>query len=105
MAQTQGHKPIPRITDERHAGVADQRNLRALLHRDDKFGRPRQLVVFMVADERLPNVVVAEKLLRVPRVFAGNLVDFFQDAERTQGNVLKVADGRGNEVKAYLTAA
>ena len=80
VAQTQRHKPIPRITDERDAGVADQRNLRALLHRDDKFGRSRQLVVFMITDERLSNVVVAEKLLRVPRVFAGNLVDFFQDA-------------------------
>jgi len=59
----------------------------------------------MITDERLLNVVVAEKLLRVPGVFAGNLVDFFQDAERAQGNVLKVADGRGNEVKSYLTAA
>src|ERR1700739_3732151 len=59
----------------------------------------------MITDERLPNVVVAEKLLRVPRVFAGNLVDFFQDAERAQSNVLKVADGRGNEVKTGLTAA
>src|ERR1700752_3896404 len=36
----------------------------------------------------------------MPRVFAGDEVDFFQDAQRAQRNVFEVADGRADDVKA-----
>jgi hypothetical protein len=39
---------------------------------------------------------VIQKFLGVPGVFAGNLIGFFQDAQRAQGNVFEVADGRGH---------
>ncbi len=90
----------PGIGNQRHAGVADERDFRALLERDEQFGRARHFVVLVVADERLANFVVTEELLRVARVFAGDLVDFFEDAEGAEGDVFEIADGRADEVQA-----
>jgi len=47
----------------------------------------------VVADERLANLVMVEEFLRVARVFAGDLVDFFEDAQGAEGDVLKIANG------------
>ena len=59
-----------------------------------------EFVVLVVADERFANFVVVEKLLGVARVFAGDLVDFLEDAQGPQGDVFEIADGRANEVQA-----
>ena len=48
------------IRDERHARVADERDFRALFERDEEFGSPGQLVVLVVANERLANFIVAK---------------------------------------------
>ena len=38
--------------------------------------------------------------MRVARVFAGDLVGFLEDAKGAQGDVLKIADRRANEIEA-----
>jgi hypothetical protein len=67
-----------------------------LLEGDEEFGGARHFVVLVVADERLANFVVVEEFLRVARVFAGDLVDFFEDAQGAEGDVLEIANGGGD---------
>jgi hypothetical protein len=69
-----------------------------LFERDEQFRSAGELIVLVVADERLANFVVTQKLLRVARVFARDLVDFFQNADRTKGDVFEIADGRADQV-------
>ena len=99
MPQAQRHQPVTGIGYQRHSGIADQRDLRALLHGHDQFRRARQLIVFMIADQRLMNVVVGEQLLRVARVFAGDLICFFENAQGAQGDVLEVTNRRPHKVQ------
>src|SRR5260370_13861671 len=68
--------------------------------RHGQFRRARQLIMFVIADQRLVNVIVSEQLQRVARVFACNLVDFFKDAQRPERDVLQIADWRANKGKA-----
>src|SRR6266849_3793661 len=90
---------MARIRNQRHPRVAYQRDFRALLQRDDQLRRARDFIVLVVADERLVNVIVSQELLRVARIFAGDLIRFFQYAQRAQGDVLEVADGRSDKVQ------
>jgi hypothetical protein len=98
MAQAKCDEAMARIGNQRHAGVTDERDFRALLERYEQLGSARHFIVFVVADERLTNFVVTEQLLCVACVFAGDLIDFFQDAQGAEGNVLQIAYGRANEV-------
>ena len=100
VPQAECNEAVAGIGNEWHPRVADQRDFRALLHGDDQFWGARHLIVFMVADQRLVNVVVSEQLLRVARVFAGDLIDFSEDAQGSQSDVFEIADGRADEVKA-----
>lgn len=56
--------------------------------------------MLVVADEGLANFVVVEEFLGVTRVFAGDLVDFFEDAEGAEGDVFEIANGGADEVQA-----
>ena len=100
VPQAKRNKAVAGIGNERHAGVAHESDFRASFQRHDEFRRARQLIVFVVADQRLVNVVVSQQLLCVARVFAGDLSDFFQDAQRTKRDVFQIADRRSDEVKA-----
>ena len=100
MAQAKRDEAMAWIGNERHAGVADERDLRALFERDEKFGRAGQFVVLVVADERFPNFVVVEQLLCVARVFAGDLVDFFEDSQGAQSDVFEIANRGADKVQA-----
>src|SRR6266852_3304957 len=91
---------MSRIGDQRHSRVAYQRDFRALLQRHYQFRRAGQLIVFVVADERPMNVVVREELQGMPRVLAGDLIDFLQDAQRPQRDVLQIADRRADKIEA-----
>ena len=42
---------------------------------------------------------MAKQVARCARIFSKDAVHFFQDADGTQGNVLQVADRRGNEIQ------
>ena len=56
------------------------------------------LVVFVVADGRPLDAVVIEELARLPRVFAGNQVGLFKNADGAVGHVFQIADGSGHDV-------
>ncbi len=96
MPEAKRNEPVARVGNERHSRVAHQCDLRALLHRQDQLRRASQFIVFVVADQRLMDIVMSEKLLSVPRVFACDFVGFLEDAQGTEGDVLEIADGRRN---------
>jgi hypothetical protein len=56
--------------------------------------------VLVIADEGLANFVVVEEFLSVACVFAGNLIDFLEDADGAEGDVFEIADGGADEVQA-----
>src|SRR5260370_23388724 len=100
MAQAECNQPVTRIRNERHSRVAYQRDFRALLHRQNQLRRASQFIVLVVTDQLPLAIVVSEKLLRVPRVFARDLVGFLEDAQRAKGDILEIADGRSNKINA-----
>jgi len=55
--------------------------------------------VGVVADERRLDPEVAQELPRVTGVFRGDEVRLFQHPQGPKGNVLQVADGRGDDVE------
>src|SRR6266487_633003 len=91
---------MPRIGDQRHTGVAHERDFRALLQGHDQLRGARQLVVLVIADERLVDVVVSKQFLRVPGILAGDLIGFLEDAQRAKRDVLEIADGRPDQIEA-----
>ena len=100
MPQSERDEAVAGVGHERHSRVAHQRDLRALLERNYQLRRAGQLIVFVIADERLVNVVVGKELERMARIFAGDFIDFLQDAQRPQGDVFEIADGRADKIKA-----
>jgi putative FmdB family regulatory protein len=100
VAETERDEAVAGIGDERHSGVADESDFRALFEGEDEFGGASQFVVFMVADERLVNIVVGKELLGVAGVLASDLVDFLEDAEGSEGDVFEIADGGADEIEA-----
>jgi len=54
--------------------------------------------VLVIADERLVNLEMIQQLQRVARVFAGNLIDFLEDAQGPQGDVFQIANRRGDKI-------
>ena len=100
VLQAKRNEAMARIRNQRHARVAHESDFRASFQRHDEFRRARQLIVLVVADQRLVNVVVSQQLLCVARVFAGYLIDFFQDAQGAKRDVLQIADGRSDKVEA-----
>jgi hypothetical protein len=56
--------------------------------------------VLVVADRRLLDFVMVEQLLRLSRVLACDQINLLKHADGAHGDVLKVADGRSNEVQA-----
>jgi putative FmdB family regulatory protein len=100
VAQAERDQAVAGIGDQRHSGVADESDFRALLQGQHEFGCAGQLVVFVVADERLVNVVVREELLGVAGILAGDLVHFLEHADGAQRDVLEIADGRPDKIEA-----
>ena len=88
------------IGDAGRARVADDGDARAGLQRGGQLDRAARLVVHVVADGGRADVEVVEQLLGLARVLAGNFVDRAQHAQRAQGDVFQVADGRGDEIEA-----
>jgi len=98
MANGQRDQTEAGIGNQRHAGIADERNARALFHGVDKLRSSGNFIVLVIADERLVNFEVIQKFQRVARVFAGNLIDFLEDAQGPQGDVFQIADRRGDKI-------
>ncbi len=88
------------VGDAGRAGVRDDGDARAGLERGGELHGAASLVVHVVADGGGADVEVIEELLGLARVLARDFVDRTQDAEGAQGDVLEVADGRGDEIEA-----
>ena len=67
---------------------------------EDEFGSAGEFVVLVIADQGLVNLEMREKFLRVARVFAGDLVDFLEDAKSAKSDVFEVADRSADEIEA-----
>ena len=77
------------------AGIADDGDARALLQLCHELLGARALVVHVIAHGGRANLEVVQQLLRLPGVFAGDAVYLTQHAQRPQGDVFEIADGRG----------
>jgi len=64
----------------------------------NKLGSSGNFIVLVIADERLVNLEMIQQLQRVARVFAGNLIDFLEDAQGPQGDVFQIANRRGDKI-------
>jgi hypothetical protein len=60
------------------------------------------LVVFVHAEDRRVDVVVAQEVARAPGVFSGNQRDRFQNPQRSKRNVFEMPDRRGHDVERPL---
>ena len=56
-------------------------------------------VVVVIADERLPDVVMVQKYLGVPGILARDPVRFAQNADRPERDVFQISDGRSHQVE------
>ena len=65
---------------------------------DDFLAAPG-LVELEIAQQRFGDAEMLQQLAGVARVLGGDDVALAQHAQRAQRDVLKIADGRGNEVK------
>ena len=100
MPSAERDKLEARVGDHRHARIGDQSDFRALLERDEQLRGARHLVVLVIADERLVDVVMLEEFAGVASVLAGDLIRLAQNAQCPERDVLEIADGRGDQVKA-----
>jgi hypothetical protein len=56
--------------------------------------------MFVIADKRLFDLVVLEKLLRLTRIFTGDHCNFFaKDAQSAQRNIFQISDGCRDDVE------
>ncbi len=101
VANGQSDQPESGVGNSGHAGVGYKRDPRAAFEIDHQLRCFRHFVVLVVTDGAGRDPVMIEKLLGLARVFTGDQVDAFQHAQGAQGDVLEVADGRGNEVERW----
>ena len=95
-----GDELLARVGEARRAGIRYERHVPAAVHLANQLRRLAAVIELRVARQVLrADVVLAEKELRVPRVLARDHVNVLQDPQRTQGNVLEVADRRGDEIE------
>jgi len=97
VADRECDEAVAGVRNQRHTRIADERDVGTLFHGEDKFGSASEFVVLVIAHEWLVNIEVIQEFEGVAGVFASNLIDFFEDAKRTEGNIFQVADGSGNE--------
>ena len=90
---------IPRIGNQRHAGIRHQRDHRARPQPRRQFLAALRLVVLVVTDGGRLDSVVRQKHARPPRILAGDQAGLFQHPHRAEGDVLQVPDGRGDKIE------
>ena len=99
VADGEGNQPKSGIGNGGHPGVGDERDAGSAFEIDNEFGGARHLVVLVVAHSFRFDDVVVQQLLSLACVFAGNDVDFFEDAERAERDVFESADWSADEVE------
>jgi len=98
------HEHEAGVRDPRRAGVGHQRYARTLLHFFHQFRGTRHLVMLVITGCPGRDAVVIQQFLRLPRIFTGDHVDFFEHAYGTQSDVLQIADRGGDKKKRRARA-
>ena len=93
------HQVEPRIGDQRRPGVRQQRDRIAVEQALHETGRPPALVVVVEAGGRGRDAVVPQQLARPARVLGRDQPHLLEDADRAEGDVLEVSDGRRDEIQ------
>src|SRR5262249_1700943 len=83
-----------------HDAVADKGVLASSLHGTDEFGGRGHSVVAAMAAHWLCAAALGAQVVRVARVFGGDLVRLFEDAEGTESDVLEITDRCTHQVEA-----
>jgi len=104
MADGQGDEAEAGVGNAGYPGVRDQSDLGAGFKINDQFGRLGHLIVLVIADGASVDSVVREQLLRLARVLAGDQVNLLEHAQGAQGDVLEIADWRGDKVEGRTGA-
>ena len=91
MAYAKRDQAIAWVGNQRHARIAHQGNLAALFELDQQFRGARQLIVLVIADQRPIDFVVVQQFLCVASVFAGDEINFFENAQGAQRYILPVS--------------
>ena len=100
MANGESDQAMAGIGDEGHASITDQCDGGTSFHGEHEFGSAGEFVVLVVADERLMDLEMIQEFEGVAGVFAGDLLDFFENAQGAEGDVFEVADGSGDQIEA-----
>lgn len=87
------------VRNGRRAGIGHEGHRLALPQTLDHRPALPPLVVFPNADQPGGNLEVPQELTGAPGVFGRDDGDFPEDSERPEGDVLQVADGRGDHVQ------
>jgi hypothetical protein len=93
------HQQKAWVGDARRSGVGDQRDGLAVAQGPQQRLALGQLVMLEVGGHRHVDAEVGEERARAPRVLAGDQVHLLEHAQRAQGHVLEVTDGRGDHVQ------
>lgn len=88
------HYLCSRIRNTRRSGVGDQRDGLSALKPGDQLRKPCSCVVLVKTDGRCRNGVSRQKPGRAPCILGGDHLNVAQDPQRTQRDVLEVADWR-----------
>ena len=100
MANGESDQAMAGIGDEGHASITDQCNGGTFFHGEHEFGSAGEFVMLVVADERLMDLEMIQEFEGVAGVFAGDLLNFFENAQGAEGDVFEVADGSGDQIEA-----
>ncbi len=95
------HQLVAGIGDQRHAGVADQRDALALGQARQQLRAHARGIVLVIGLQRRPDAVEGEQLAGDPGVLAGDQVDACQERQRAQRDVVAVADRRGHDDQPF----
>ena len=94
------HQAMPGIGQHRRAGIAHQRDARALFEQRDQLDGALLFVVFVIAQHAFGDFIVGQQLVRMAGIFAGNQGHLAQHAQRAKRDVFQVTDRRGHQVQA-----
>src|SRR5579872_4995029 len=87
------------IADPRSAGISDNCNFLAGAQPIENLSAAAGFVELEIAQHRFGNSKMMKQVASVARIFGGNHVTFFKNAQCPQCDVLQITDGSSNEVE------
>src|SRR5712692_8396327 len=88
-----------RIRDQRRPGIGNKRDVQTGFDLIYEFTSALAFIMFVIADGRLRDLIMRQELSSVPGVFASDEIDFFENAQRTEGDVFQITYRRSDDVE------